>query len=81
MPWAQLLGFRDGPRGIVRKVYSEITVEAMARPLPVLACVVIYFRARQQLAAQQGQGIGLLAPLALTWSGHLGRARRFGLAG
>ena len=32
-PWAQLLGFRDGPRGIVRKVYSEITVEAMARPL------------------------------------------------
>ena len=28
---SQLLGFRDGPRGIVRKVYSEITVEAMVR--------------------------------------------------
>ncbi len=30
-PGAQLLGFRDGPRGIVTKRYSEITVESMAR--------------------------------------------------
>ncbi|KAK9839495.1 hypothetical protein WJX81_005636 [Elliptochloris bilobata] len=28
-PGSQLLGFRDGPRGIVTKRYSEITVEAM----------------------------------------------------
>ena len=32
---SQLLGFRDGPRGIVRKVYSEITVEAMVRQCSV----------------------------------------------
>ena len=30
-PGSKLLGFRDGPRGIVTKRYSEITVESMVR--------------------------------------------------
>ncbi len=55
-PGSKLLGFRDGPRGIVTKRYSEITVESMVRnrlsspPFPTLPYPTLPFLA----AAVQG---------------------------